>query len=126
MVQHTLCVVIRGPDTCPYHVNAKSTIDELKLYVCSYWNYISPDSIQFVFDNDGRSMVVDSDAKLQSVISMCHVFQLSFLELRLLERVPLRVPDYVREPTMSELPSVSCPGTSQLVIPCHLPKNKVT
>ncbi|KAI3966187.1 hypothetical protein MKW92_040176 [Papaver armeniacum] len=102
MDRHFLCVVIRGTDACPYHVNVKSTVDELKSHVCSHWNIISPDSIQFVFDYKGRSNVVDSDVKLRSFLSLCIFKELSFLELSLFERVPLHAPDFVREPTMSE------------------------
>ncbi|RZC80256.1 hypothetical protein C5167_042832 [Papaver somniferum] len=114
-------------DVCSYQVNMKTTVDELKSHVCSYWNNISPDSIQFVFDHKGRSNVVDSDVKLQSFLSLCIVKQLYFLELLLFERVPLRVPDFVLEPTISKLRLASDPSTYQLVIPCHLPNNsKVT
>ncbi|KAI3842788.1 hypothetical protein MKW92_029254 [Papaver armeniacum] len=150
MDRHFLYVVILGTDACPYHVNVKSKVDELKSHVCSHWNIISPDSIQFVFDYEGRSNVVDSDVKLRSFLSLCIVKELSFVELRLFERVPLRAPDFVREPTMSEfrlapdpsrdqlvhLSSSSTmsefrlapnPSRNQLVIPRHLPSSsKVT
>ncbi|KAI3907090.1 hypothetical protein MKW92_029512 [Papaver armeniacum] len=96
MDRHFLCVVIQGTDACPYHVNVKSTIDELKSHVCSYWNIISPDSIKFVFDYEGRSNVVDSDVKLRSFLSLYIVKELYFLELHLFERIPLRAPDFVR------------------------------
>ncbi|KAI3938617.1 hypothetical protein MKW98_016122, partial [Papaver atlanticum] len=68
-------------------------------------------------------MVVDSDVKLHSVISLCYVHRLTFLELRLFECVPLRVPDFFREPTMRELRLTSDPSTDQMVIPCHLPNS---
>ncbi|KAI3841924.1 hypothetical protein MKW92_046371, partial [Papaver armeniacum] len=124
---HFLCVVIRGTDACLYHVNLKSTVDELKSNVCSYWNNISPDSIQFVFDYEGRSNVVDSDVKLRYFLSLCIVKELSFLELRLFERVPLRAPDFVSEPTMSEFRLAPDPSRDHLVIPRHLSSNsKVT
>ncbi|RZC82087.1 hypothetical protein C5167_044661 [Papaver somniferum] len=73
-----LCVVIRDTDACPYHVNVKSTVDELKSH------------------------------------------ELSFLELRLFERVPLRAPDFIREPTMSEFRLAPDTSRDQLVIPRHL------
>ncbi|KAI3941959.1 hypothetical protein MKW98_009169, partial [Papaver atlanticum] len=56
-------------------------------------------------------MVVDSNFKLQSVISLCHVKQLSFLELRLFERV--HVPDFFHEPTIRELRLAPDPSTDQ-------------
>ncbi|RZC83673.1 hypothetical protein C5167_046459 [Papaver somniferum] len=123
MDRHFLCVVIRGTDACPYQVTTKSTVDELKAHVCSYWNIILPDSIQFVFDYEGRSNVVDSDVKLCSLLSLCIVNQLSFLEIRLFERVPLRAPDFVREPTTSEFSLAPDPSRAQLVNPCHLPSS---
>ncbi|KAI3876898.1 hypothetical protein MKW92_030093 [Papaver armeniacum] len=123
MVRHFLCVVIRGTDACPYHVNVNSTVDELKSHVCSHWDIISPDSIQFVFDYEGRSNVVDSDVKLRSFLSLCIVKELSFLELRLFERVPLRAPDFVREPTMSEFRLAPDPSRDQFVIPRHIPSS---
>ncbi|KAI3877170.1 hypothetical protein MKW92_051125, partial [Papaver armeniacum] len=123
MDRHFLCLVSRGTDACPYHVNVKSTVDELKSHVCSYWNNISPDSIQFVFDYEGRSNVVDTDVKLRSFLSLCIVKELSFLELRLFERFPLRAPDFVREPTMSEFRLAPDPSRDQLVIPHHLPSS---
>ncbi|KAI3919123.1 hypothetical protein MKW98_016676 [Papaver atlanticum] len=67
-------------------------------------------------------MVVDSDFKLRSMISLCYVKQLSFLELRLIKRV--HGPDSVREPTMRELLLAPDPITNQLVIPCHRPNSK--
>ncbi|RZC47845.1 hypothetical protein C5167_040795 [Papaver somniferum] len=123
MDRHFLCMVIRGTDACPYQVTTKPTVDELKAHVCSYWNNILPDSIQFVFDYEGRSNVVDSDVKLCSFLSLCIVNQLSFLELRLFERVPLRAPDFVREPTTSEFSLAPDPSRDQLVNPCHLPSS---
>ncbi|KAI3954900.1 hypothetical protein MKW92_029064, partial [Papaver armeniacum] len=123
MDRHFLCVVIRGTDACPYHVNVNSTVDELKSHVCSHWNIISPDSIQFVFDYEGRSNVVDSDVKLRPFLSLCIVKELSFLELRLFERVPLRAPDFVREPTMSEFRLAPDPSRDHFVIPRHIPSS---
>ncbi|KAI3875522.1 hypothetical protein MKW92_026803, partial [Papaver armeniacum] len=123
MDRHFFCVVIRGTDACPYHVNVKSTVDELKSHVCSHWNMISPDSIQFVFDYEGRSNVVDSDVKLRSFLSLCIVKELSFLDLRLFERVPLCAPDFVCEPTLSEFCLVPDPSRDQLVIPRHIPSS---
>ncbi|RZC85734.1 hypothetical protein C5167_026400 [Papaver somniferum] len=86
---------------------------------------ISPDSIQFVFDYEGRSNVVDSDVKLGSFLSLCIVKELSFLEIHLFERVPLRDPDFVREPTMSEFCLVPDPSRDQLVIPRHFPSSNI-
>ncbi|XP_026441445.1 uncharacterized protein LOC113340526 [Papaver somniferum] len=114
MDRHFLCVVIRDTDACPYQVTTKSTVDELNVHVCSYWNSILPDSIQFVFDYEGRSNVVDSDVNLCSFLSLCIVNQFSFLELRLFERVPLRAPDFVREPTTSEFSLAPDPKRAKL------------
>lgn len=94
----------------------KSTIDELKVHVCSYWNNISADSIQFVFDYEWRSNVVDSDVKLRSFLSLCIVKELSFLELHLFERVSLRAPDFIREPTMNEFCLAPDPIRDQLFL----------
>ncbi|RZC56453.1 hypothetical protein C5167_015307 [Papaver somniferum] len=49
--------------------------------------------------------------------------ELSFLELRLFERVPLRAPDFVRELTMSEFCLAPDCSRDQLVIPRHLPSS---